>query len=474
MKKTKIFAAFFAALLLAFVLVLAGCSQTPGVTSITLTSSDDKQSVYTIYYSDGSSQTLTVQNGQDVTVDELYAKYKELYGEELSYDEFLQKYLVLSVDNSTVIGKALQSSVKLYTEFVENVSVSTGPFGFSTVKETVQYTGSGVLYKMDEDSTYIITNYHVIYSNKSNTSANGGTKTARRIVCFLYGSENQSDPSPYKDSDGYTAYDYGEYAIECELVGGSISKDIAIVKANTKDVLAVNPNAQTASFAEEYHVGETAIAIGNPENEGISVTQGIVSVDSEEIALQIDSTARSYRSLRIDTAIYGGSSGGGLFNLKGELIGITNAGDPSDENINYAIPLQIAKGTADNILYFYLDGNEQTTGAYNVSLGVSVTSQNSRYTYDASAGYGKITEEIVVAEVSSGSIASELGLQQNDRLVGITVNGVTKELDRTYDIADAILTLRPGDTLCFETERGSETKTTSSYTLVWGDFRTLA
>lgn len=257
-------------------------------------------------------------------------------------------------------------------------------------------------------------------------------------------------------------------------MGGSISKDIAIVKANTKDVLAVNPNAQTASFAEEYHVGETAIAIGNPENEGISVTQGIVSVDSEEIALQIDSTARSYRSLRIDTAIYGGSSGGGLFNLKGELIGITNAGDPSDENINYAIPLQIAKGTADNILYFYLDGNEQTTGAYNVSLGVSVTSQNSRYTYDASAGYGKITEEIVVAEVSSGSIASELGLQQNDRLVGITVNGVTKELDRTYDIADAILTLRPGDTLCFETERGSETKTTSSYTLVWGDFRTLA
>ena len=47
---------------------------------------------------------MDLQNGQDVTADELYSKYKELYGEDLSYDEFLQKYLVLSADNSAVIG----------------------------------------------------------------------------------------------------------------------------------------------------------------------------------------------------------------------------------------------------------------------------------------------------------------------------------------------------------------------------------
>ena len=45
-----------------------------------------------------------------------------MYGESLTYDEFLQKYLVLSADNSSVIGKALQSSVKLYTEFIETVT----------------------------------------------------------------------------------------------------------------------------------------------------------------------------------------------------------------------------------------------------------------------------------------------------------------------------------------------------------------
>ena len=471
MKKSNIFAAIILSLLLVFALAMAGCSQTPSVTSILLTDSNDKQSVYTIYYSDGTTQTLTVQNGQDVTADELYSKYKELYGEDLSYDEFLQKYLVLSADNSAVIGQALQSSVKLYTEFIETVS---DIFGRPSGVNTAQYTGSGVVYQMDDENTYIITNYHVVYSNKANSSSNGG-KTARRIVCFLYGSENQTDEfSSHKDSEGYTTYDYGDYAIECEYVGGSVTKDIAVVRANTEDVLAVNPNAQPAEFAEEYHVGETAIAIGNPENEGISVTQGIVSVDSEEISLQIDSTVRSYRSLRIDTAIYGGSSGGGLFNVQGKLIGITNAGDSTDENINYAIPLEIAKGTADNILYFYLDGKEETTGAYNVSIGVSPVAQNSRYTYDAALGYGKITEEIVVDQISSGSIASEIGLQQNDRLTAFVINGISNPLDRLYDVADLILTLRPGDTVSFEITRGSEKMTTSSYKLAWGDFRTLA
>lgn len=471
MKKPKIIAALIVVCLLVFSLFLAGCSQTATVTSISLTSSNDRQSVYTIYYSDGTTQTLTVQNGQDVTADELYAKYKEVYGEDLTYDEFLQKYLVLSADNSSVIGKALQSSVKLYTEFIETV---TDFFGRPSGVNTAQYTGSGVVYQMDEESTYIITNYHVIYSNNANSTYNGG-KTARRIVCFLYGSENGTDDfTPQKDSDGYNTYDYGDYAIECEYVGGSLTKDIAIVRADTADVLAVNPNVQPAVFADEYHVGETAIAIGNPENEGISVTEGIVSVGSEEISLQIDSTVRTYRSLRIDTAIYGGSSGGGLFNVKGELIGITNAGDKEDENINFAIPLEIAKGTADNVLYFYRDGNEETTGAYTPSIGITTVAQNTRYSYDAGVGYGKITEEIVVDQVSSGSIAAQVGLQQNDRVTAFVINGVKKQLDRCYDFTDTLLTLRPGDTISFEITRGSEAAATSSYQLVWGDFRTLS
>ena len=63
--------------LLVFSLFLAGCSQTATVTSISLTSSNDRAERVHHYYSDGTTQTLTVQNGQDVTADELYAKYKK-------------------------------------------------------------------------------------------------------------------------------------------------------------------------------------------------------------------------------------------------------------------------------------------------------------------------------------------------------------------------------------------------------------
>lgn len=335
--------------------------------------------------------------------------------------------------------------------------------------QTAVYTGSGVVYQMQDDYTYIITNYHVVY-DASASAANGGYM-ARKIVCYLYGSEG-SPTSSGVGSDGYAAYDYGSYAIECEYVGGSISNDIAIVRAKTDDILAKNPNVTTATFANEYHVGETAIAIGNPEGEGISVTEGIVSVDNEYINLQIDKTVRSYRSLRIDTAIYGGSSGGGLFNLKGELIGITNAGNTTDQNINYAIPLEIAKGTADNILHYYFGSGDNV--GYGIKLGVQVVSQNSKYVYDKTSGYGTIREEIVVDSVNSGSIADSMGLEMNDILQTIKIqskSGETREvtLDRNFDISDVILTIRAGDTISFGIVRGGETKVSAEYTVKESD-----
>ena len=109
----------------------------------------------------------------------------------------------------------------------------------------------------------------------------------------------------------YMNYKYDEYAIPASYVGGSVTYDLAVVKASKEDVFNVNPYVLPVEFASSYSVGETAIAIGNSEGEGISVTQGVVSVDSEYINLEIDKK-RSYRSIRIDTAIYSGNSGGGI------------------------------------------------------------------------------------------------------------------------------------------------------------------
>ena len=469
---TKTVLTVLAVMVLAFALVLAGCSgDTVTVKDILKTSSNADGDVYTIYYSDGTSSTITISNGSDVTAQQLYEYYKEVYKEDLTYDEFLKKYLAEPTDNAAVIGSCLQSAVKIYTEFVETKTTSSGGIfgGITTTTQTAVYTGSGVVYQMHDDYTYIITNYHVVYD--ANAAAANGGYLARKIVCYLYGSEGSPSPEGV-GSDGYASYNYGSYAIECEYVGGSISNDIAIIRAETEDIQAINPNVTTASFADEYHVGETAIAIGNPEGEGISVTEGIVSVDNEYINLQIDKNVRSYRSLRIDTAIYGGSSGGGLFNLKGELIGITNAGDTTDQNINYAIPLEIAKGTADNILHYYF-GNGDNVG-YGIKLGVQVVSQNSKYVYDKASGYGTITEEIVVDSVNSGSIAKSMGLELNDVLKTFNIrnkSGETREvtLNRNFDISDAILTIRAGDTISFGIERGGETTVSGEYTVKESD-----
>ena len=464
-----------AAVVLVFALALSGCgSEKVSVTSIALSSTDGTQSVYTVTYSDGSTSDLTVKNGNDVTAEELYSYYKSVYGDDLTYADFLKIYLTVPSDNSSVIGESLQSAVKVYTEFVEtSIVVRPGIGGISTSSQTAVYIGSGVIYEIDEDYVYMITNYHVIYDSK----ASGESKIAQKITCYLYGSEGAPVPDG-KDESGNEVYDYGAYAVNCEYVGGSITSDIAIIRAARSDMEAVNPNIRAAEFAEKYYVGETAIAIGNPEGEGISVTEGIVSVDNEYINLQIDSTTRSYRSLRIDTSIYGGSSGGGLYNKEGKLIGITNAGDTTDENINYAVPLEIAKGMADNILYYFKDGNSSTEGAYKVTLGVTVVSQNAKYVYDQTAGYGTISEEIVVSEVSSGSIAKEVGLEVNDRLDSVRIVTQTGEertvtLDRNFDISDVILTLRPGDTITFGIERANEKTQSGNYTIRTSDLEKL-
>lgn len=463
----------FASILLALALVFAfvGCSSEPNRYIVNISVVGDS---IVAYYSDGTNQTLDTVEQQKVTLSELYEEFKKIYGDDLTYEQFLKEYVKgeVSSDNSRAINKCLSSSVKFFTEFYETV-VQEGLFGGQQkVNRTGLYTGSGVIYKMDAEYTYMITNYHVVYSQYANAK-NGSTKIANKIHCYIYGSESAPQQSG-QTADGYVQYGYDAYAIPCEYAGGAVSADIAIVRAKTSDILAINPSVTTAEFADSYYVGQTAIAIGNPEGQGISASEGIVSVDNETISLNIDGTPRQYRSLRMDTAIYHGNSGGGLFNTEGKLIGITNAGDGTDQSINFAIPLQIAKGAADNILSRY-DGSAPVSVKV-PKLGVNVVSENSRYVYDKSTGYGKIVETITVRSVEKNSVANKLGLETGCVLKSITVGGVKQDISRAFSISDALLTARPGDALSFTYLRGAsqEEQTTRAYTLTESDFVTVA
>ena len=257
-------------------------------------------------------------------------------------------------------------------------------------------------------------------------------------------------------------------------MGGSVENDVAVLRVKTEDIKAVNENIRAVDVADTYYVGETAIAIGNPEGNGLSVTQGIVSTENEHITLNIDGTLRSYRSLRIDTPLYSGNSGGGLFNSDGELIGITNAGNTEDQNINYAVPLEVVTGTVDNIIYYANDGDSSTNNAYKVDFGITTSSSGSKYVYDSSSGYGAIEEDVKVESVISGGIAANVGVRTGDVIRGIIVNGVEKQITRTFMLDDVALTIRAGDTVSLVLERDGDSVTTSVYNVAADDLGTLS
>lgn len=459
--------------------LISGCTTEDPVSilSIEKTATDGLVDTYTIYYTDGTSTTFTITNGkdgidgekgeqgEDLTIVDVYNKYCTENGY-ITYEDFLKKYLTLNLGgNSAVINRCLNSVMKVYAEFYETVA----SFG-QTVKRTNMNIGSAIIYSMDQDYSYIVTNYHVMYNGNANLD--NGSYVARKIYGYLYGSEGYPVDTETTNSNGYAVYDYGDYAIEMEYVGGSITNDLAVLKVSTSALKAINPNAQAVKVASEYHVGETAIAIGNPEAEGISVTEGVVSIDSEYINLQIDSSIRSYRTLRIDTSIYSGNSGGGLFNANGELIGITNAGDGTDQSINYALPISVVKAFADNVIYYH----EQSGGvvsAQKIVLGIEVNVSNSKYVYDSSLGYGKIVEDDVLSKITEESIANILGLKVDDIINSIYVNNEEYVIDRTFNIGDTLLNIRANDKIKIKYTRDSVESVTNEYEVQLSDLAAI-
>lgn len=437
MKRKNILLAAVLAVVLAAALAFAGCgSTTPVVTGIYATDNG-----YIVYYSDGTMSTLA-GGGSEITIDELYERYKEEYGD-ISYEEFLQKYLTVDVgaDNASVINGLLRSSVVVYSEFTVS---EQGWFGQVNRGISVS-TGSGVIYRIDDDYTYIITNYHVVYNADANAD-NGDSNIARALHCYLYGSEGTPTATNRYDSQGYPIYSYGSNALECEYVGGSATADLVLLRVKTEELRRINAGAVAVQFAEDYRVGETAIVIGNAEDLGTSVTEGIVSVDREKVRLSdVDGVTRTYQLMRVDAAAYGGNSGGGVFDAEGKLIGILNSGSREAQNINFAIPVETVAGVTENIYYYATDGDDSTEGVYKVTLGVTVQYDNSRYEYDASTGYGSIRETITVQGVTGGSLADEMGLQSGDVLQSVTIDGKTYSIDRQYDLDDALYRLQPGE-----------------------------
>lgn len=341
-------------------------------------------------------------------------------------------------DVSVAANIGLKSVVSIYC--IHTIEVTSF---FGTQRGEVQSAGSGVIYKLDSDgSAYVITNHHVVYDYRSVES----NKISKDIQLFLYGKENK------------------DCAIKATYVGGSLNYDIAVLKVEANQLLKTALDNGTAcqvqwADSDDIRVGQISIAIGNPEAEGISVTSGIISVESEYINMTaVDNRTKiSLRVIRTDTAVNGGNSGGGLFNDEGKLIGIVNAkvDDSSVENIAYAIPCNVAKAIADNIIYY--NETKGTHSVMRVILGVTVQTSEATTAVNPDNGFIEKTERSKVAELTDSSVVKDK-LQVGDILVSLKIgDGKTLNITRQYQFIDALLNARVGDEITIGYIRNGET-----------------
>lgn len=327
----------------------------------------------------------------------------------------------------------------------QNVSYATSKAARSAVSIVAYYddvlhgkfasSGSGVIYKYDKntDGYFIITNYHVVFDADCGIS--------EEIYVMLYGNE------------------YQEGSMDATYVGGSLNYDIAVLYVENNDIMKKS-SATCVDVADSnsISIGDVAIAVGNARGEGISATSGVISVDSENLEMTgaDEKTAVKFRVMRTDASVNKGNSGGGLFNSKGELIGIVNAKIivSGVEGIGYAIPSTLAVNVADNIIENCFQ--KDNTYVKRALLGITVSVSDSVSVYDPETGKISIKETVYVVEASSTNLFGK-EIKANDIIKSIKLDKLEElVVTRQFHVIDYLLQARLGDTGTLVVERENE------------------
>ncbi len=250
-------------------------------------------------------------------------------------------------------------------------------------------SGSGFI--LTEDG-YMVTNYHVV-------------EGASRITV--------------------TTYDAQEF--EAKLIGYDATNDIALLKAEASGL-----RAATIGSSDALAIGDQVVAIGNPLGElAATLTVGYVSAKDRDV--NTDGTV--INMLQTDAAINPGNSGGPLFNMYGQVIGITTAkysgttdSGASIEGIGFAIPIDDVIGMLEDLRNF-----GYVTGAY---LGVSV-----REVDPAAQAYG-VPAGAYVDKVVQGNCAAEAGVRAKDIIIELGGHKIAS----INDLTRALRHFKAGDT----------------------------
>ena len=291
----------------------------------------------------------------------------------------------------------VNSTVGISTEIV-----TTNWFGQQVIGGAA--AGSGFVISSDG---YIVTNYHVVE----------GAHTIK--VTFYDGSEYQA-----------------------KLVGGEANNDGAVLKIDAQGLTPV-----IIGNSDNLHVGQTVTAIGNPLGElTFSQSAGIISAMDRTVTFD---GGVKINMLQTDCTINAGNSGGPLFNLYGEVIGITSAkysnngsySEATIEGIGFAIPMNDVEGIIKDLIE-----HGYVTGKPNVGVLLDDIDINA-------LRYG-IPDGAEIMAILEGSCAQKAGLQVGDIVTKVD----DAEITSVTGLQDAVRKHRAGDSVIFTVYRNGDTK----------------
>ena len=272
-------------------------------------------------------------------------------------------------------------------------------------------SGTGFVYKIDDNYGYIMTNHHVI-----------------------------------EDATSIDVTNNADQVVEAELVGSDEFSDIAVLKVNKDSVMQV---AELGTSAD-MELGDSLFSVGSPlgsEYMG-TVTRGILSGKDRVVNVSLSSGDYRMEVLQTDAAINPGNSGGPLVNINGEVIGVISLKLVEDEieGMGFAIPIEVASAFAEQLE----SGEKIQRPALGVEL-VDVTSTYSLYLHkiylESDVSYGA-----VIVGLEEGYPASTANLQKGD--VIIEFDG--QKIEDTSHLRYVLYKYNIGDKIKIKVIRGSE------------------
>ncbi|MDN4606574.1 S1C family serine protease [Sporosarcina highlanderae] len=319
------------------------------------------------------------------------------------------------VQTSSNSGSTLSDMVEYASKGIVGVSnFKTTGNRFAGNSELAEFgTGSGVIYKIDGEAAYIVTNNHVI-------------EGAGKIEVTLQGGEKET----------------------AELIGSDALTDLAVLKISASQV----DIALEFGDSDKLRAGDSVVAIGNPLSLDFSgtVTQGIISAPSRSIEVKTIAGAWEMDVIQTDAAINPGNSGGALINAEGKVIGINSLkiAESGVEGLGFAIPSNDVVPLLEEITK-----NGKIERPY---IGVGLADlANVPYMY-----VQNIPEEVkggvMVTSVDPTSAANKAGLKEQDVITAI--NGT--DIKNSMELRKFLYTkLSIGDKAKLTVYTGSEKRT---------------